>query len=282
MSVRTIGIIGAGAMGRSAAQIAASAGLDVILIDIDGSALDQGITAIERNLDRLVTDRLISATDRVSALSRITRATACDPLANADVVIEAVTDDVRLKTRILKQLDPLLRRDAIVASTTSSISITRLASETAFPERFIGMHFFSPLTGTALVEIVRGLRTSDNTHDVIDTLSLKLGKIPITVKNRPGFIVNRILTPMLNEAFFVLAEGDATPTEIDEGLKLGCNHPVGPLALADIIGLDVVLSVIQSIHRESGDPKYRPAPLLSEMVAANFLGQKSGRGVYRY
>ena len=168
-------------------------------------------------------------------------------------MIEAVTDDVRLKTRILKQLDPLLRRDAIVASTTSSISITRLASETAFPERFIGMHFFSPLTWTALVEIVRGLRTSDNTHDVIDTLSLKLGKIPITVKNRPGFIVNRILTPMLNEAFFVLAEGDATPTEIDEGLKLGCNHPVGPLALADIIGLDVVLSVIQSIHRESGD-----------------------------
>jgi 3-hydroxybutyryl-CoA dehydrogenase len=197
-------------------------------------------------------------------------------------VIEAATENAELKLKILKQIDPLIRPDAIVASNTSSVSITKLASAISHPDRFIGMHFFNPVPVTGLVEIVRGLQTSDATHDIVEALAARLGKSPITVRNSPGFVVNRILLPMLNEAFFVLAEGDANPTEIDDGMKLGCNHPIGPLGLADLIGLDVLLSVMQTIHDEFEDPKYRPAPLLKEMVAAGYLGRKSGRGVYRY
>jgi 3-hydroxybutyryl-CoA dehydrogenase len=197
-------------------------------------------------------------------------------------VIEAATENLELKVKILKQIDQLVRPDAIVATNTSSVSITKLASAISHPDRFIGMHFFNPVPVMALVEIVRGLQTSDATHDAVEALSVKLGKTPITVKSSPGFVVNRLLLPMLNEAFFLLAEGDANPTEIDDGMKLGCNHPIGPLALADLIGLDVLLSVMQTIHDDFGDSKYRPAPLLKEMVAAGYLGRKSGRGVYRY
>jgi 3-hydroxybutyryl-CoA dehydrogenase len=224
----------------------------------------------------------MSATEKNAAVGRITRSIAYDALRSADIVIEATTENFELKVKILKQIDPVIRPDAIVASNTSSVSITKLASVISHPDRFIGMHFFNPVPVMALVEVVHGLQTSEATRDVVEALSAKLGKTPITVKSSPGFVVNRILLPMLNEAFFVLAEGDANPTEIDDGMKLGCNHPIGPLALADLIGLDVLLSVMQAIHEEFGDSKYRPAPLLKEFVAAGYLGRKSGRGVYRY
>ena len=282
MPVRTIGIIGAGTMGSGIAQVSAAAGLNAILVDLNEAAVDKGIATVVRNLDRLVAKGKMSATEKDSAVARITRSIAYDALRPADIVIEAATESLELKLKILKQIDPLVRPDAIVASNTSSVSITKLAAAISRPDRFIGMHFFNPVPVMALVEVVRGLQTSDATHDIVEVLSAKLGKTSITVKSSPGFVVNRILLPMLNEAFFVLAEGDADPTEIDDGMKLGCNHPIGPLALADLIGLDVLLSVMQTIHGEFGDSKYRPAPLLKEMVAADYLGRKSGRGVYRY
>ncbi len=282
MPVSTIGVIGAGTMGSGIAQVAAAAGLNAVLIDVSEAAVDKGVATVVRNLDRLVAKGKMSAAEKGAAVGRITRSIAYDPLRPADIVIEAATENLELKVKILKQIDPLVRPDAIVASNTSSVSITKLASAISHPDRFIGMHFFNPVPVMALVEIVRGLQTSDATHDAVEALSVKLGKTPITVKSSPGFVVNRLLLPMLNEAFFLLAEGDANPTEIDDGMKLGCNHPIGPLALADLIGLDVLLSVMQTIHDEFGDSKYRPAPLLKEMVAAGYLGRKSGRGVYRY
>jgi 3-hydroxybutyryl-CoA dehydrogenase len=282
MPIRTIGIIGAGTMGSGIAQVSATAGLNVVLIDISEAAVDRGVTSIAHNLDRLVTNGKISASDRDTALGRITRSIAYDALKPADLVIEAATENLEVKVNILKQIDPLVRPDAIVATNTSSVSITKLASAISHPDRFIGMHFFNPVPVMALIEIVRGLQTSDLTHDIVEKLSVRFGKTPITVKSSPGFIVNRLLLPMLNEAFFALAEGDASPADIDNGMKLGSNHPIGPLALADLIGLDVLLSVMQTIHDEFGDSKYRPAPLLRELVAAGYLGRKSGRGVYRY
>ena len=282
MPVRTIGIIGAGTMGSGIAQVATAAGLNAVLVDVSEAAVDKGVAIVARNLDRLVAKGKMSATDKDAALDRITRSTAYDALRPADIVIEAATENLELKVKILKQLDPLVRPDAIIASNTSSVSITKLAAAISHPDRFIGMHFFNPVPVMALVEIVRGLQTSDATHDIVEALSEKLGKTAITVKSSPGFVVNRILLPMLNEAFFVLAESDADPTAIDDGMKLGCNHPIGPLALADLIGLDVLLSVMQTIHDEFRDSKYRPAPLLKEMVAAGYFGRKSGRGVYRY
>jgi len=264
------------------AQVAATAGLGLILIDCSEMAIDKGITSTARNLERLVAKGKMSASDKDAALGRITRSTAYDALRPADIVIEVATETLDVKMKILRQIDPLVRPDAIIATNTSSISITKLASAISHPDRFIGMHFFNPVPVMRLIEIARGLQTSDLTHDIVETLAGKLGKTPITVKNSPGFIVNRLLLPMLNEAFFAVAESDASPSDIDEGMKLGCNHPVGPLALADLIGLDVLLSVMQTIHDEFGDSKYRPAPLLKELVAAGYLGRKSGRGVYRY
>jgi 3-hydroxybutyryl-CoA dehydrogenase len=282
MPVRSIGIVGAGTMGSGIAQISATTGLDVVLVDVSEAAVDKGVATVARNLDRLVAKGKMPQTEKDAALGRIARSTALDALRPVDIVIEAATESLELKLKIFKQIDALVRPDAIVASNTSSVSITKLAATVSHPERFIGMHFFNPVPAMALVEIVRGLQTSDATHDLVEALAEKLGKTPITVKSSPGFVVNRILLPMLNEAFFVLAEDDANPTEIDDGMKLGCNHPIGPLALADLIGLDVLLSVMQTIHDEFGDSKYRPAPLLKELVAAGYLGRKSGRGVYRY
>lgn len=282
MPIRTVGIIGAGTMGSGIAQVSATTALNVILVDVSEASVDRGFANVARNLDRLVAKAKLSTTEKDAALGRITRSVDYGALRPADLVIEAATENLDLKMKILKQIDPLVRPDAIVASNTSSVSITKLAAGISHPDRFIGMHFFNPVPVMALVEIVRGLQTSDATRDIVEALSMKLGKTPITVKSSPGFVVNRILLPMLNEAFFVLAEGDADPTEIDEGMKLGCNHPIGPLALSDLIGLDVLLSVMQTIHDEFGDSKYRPAPLLKEMVAAGYLGRKSGRGVYRY
>jgi 3-hydroxybutyryl-CoA dehydrogenase len=282
MPVGTIGIIGAGTMGSGIAQICAAAGLSVSIMDVSDAALEKGVSAIAQNLDRLVGKGKLKSADKEAVLARIKRSTNYDVLAPSDLVIEAATENLDLKQKILKQIDPLIRPDAIVASNTSSVSITKLANAISRPDRFIGMHFFNPVPVMGLVEIVRGLQTSDATLDTVEALSTKLGKIPITVKSAPGFVVNRILLPMLNEALFVLAEGHATATEIDTGMKLGCNHPIGPLALADLIGLDVLLSVMHTMHDEFGDSKYRPAPLLKELVAAGYLGRKSGRGIYRY
>ena len=282
MPVRTIGIIGAGTMGSGIAQVAAIEGLDVVLVDNSEAALEKGFASVTRNLDRLVAKERLTATDKGAAIRRITRSVGYNSLRPADLVIEAATENSALKTTILRQIDPLVRPDAIIATNTSSISITRLASEIGRPERFIGLHFFNPVPVMPLVEVVRGLQTSDATHEAVEALAQQLGKTPITVKNSPGFVVNRILLPMLNEAFFVLAEDEADATSIDDAMKLGCNHPIGPLALADLIGLDVLLSVMQTIHDEFDDSKYRPAPLLKELVAAGYFGRKSGRGVYRY
>jgi 3-hydroxybutyryl-CoA dehydrogenase len=282
MPVRMIGVVGAGTMGSGIAQVASVAGLGVTLVDVSDVAVQKGLDAVKSNLARMVARGKATEAEKEAALGVIRGTTALDGIAPADVVIEAATENFELKVNLLKRIDSLVSAEAIVASNTSSISITKLASVVSHPDRFIGMHFFNPVPIMPLVEIVRGLQTSDATHDTIEALASTLGKKPITVKSAPGFVVNRILLPMINEAFFVLAEGNASATEIDEGMKLGCNHPIGPLALADLVGLDVVLAVMQTIHDEFADSKYRPCPLLREMVAAGYLGRKTGRGVYRY
>jgi 3-hydroxybutyryl-CoA dehydrogenase len=282
MAVHAIAVIGAGAMGSGIAQVAAVAGLGVTLIEVSDAAVEKGLDRVRGNLQKLVAKGKMTQADKEAALGSIRGTTALEDVAPADVVIEAVTENCDVKLDLLQRVDALVRAETIIASSTSSISITKLAAAISHPNRFIGMHFFNPVPVMALVEIVRGLQTTDATHDMAEALALQLGKSPITVKSGPGFLVNRILLPMINEAFFVLAEGDASATEIDEGMKLGCNHPIGPLALADLIGLDVLLAVMQTIHDEFGDSKYRPCPLLREMVAAGYLGRKTRRGVYRY
>jgi 3-hydroxybutyryl-CoA dehydrogenase len=253
-----------------------------VMVDIAQTAVDKGMATIAGSLDRLIKKEKISAGDKDKALGLIQASTNYDDLKGAQLVIEAATENEGLKIKILQQLDGLLAPEVIVATNTSSISITKLAATTQRADRFIGMHFFNPVPMMALVEIIRGLQTSDATHDAVKALAERLGKSPITVKNAPGFVVNRILVPMINEAFFVLAEGLATPEDIDAGMKLGTNQPIGPLALADMIGLDVCLAVMNVYMAEFNDSKYRPAPLLKEMVAAGWLGRKTGRGVYTY
>ena len=282
MQITTVGIIGAGTMGNGIAQACAVSGINVVMVDISDAAVAKGVATVAGSLDRLIKKEKISAADKDAALARIKTSTSYEDLKAAQLVIEAATENYELKLKILKQADALLPPEVIVASNTSSISITKLAAATSRPDRFIGMHFFNPVPMMALVEIIRGLQTSDATHDAVKELALKLGKSPITVKNAPGFVVNRILVPMINEAFFVLAEGLATPEDIDTGMKLGCNHPIGPLALADMIGLDVCLAVMEVYLEQFGDSKYRPCPLLREYVAAGRLGRKTGMGVYSY
>ncbi len=282
MSIQTVGIIGAGTMGNGIAQACATAGVRAIMVDISQAAVDKGLATVASSLDRLVRKEKITDADKAAALGRIQGSTNYDELKRADIVIEAATENFELKVKILKQVDAMLAPGVIVASNTSSISITKLAAATGRADRFIGMHFFNPVPMMALVEIIRGLQTSDATHDAVHALALALGKTPIPVKNAPGFVVNRILVPMINEAFFVLGEGLAEAEAIDAGMKLGCNQPIGPLALADMIGLDVCLAVMEVYLKEFGDSKYRPSPLLKEMVAAGRLGRKTGQGVYRY
>ena len=282
MTIQTVGIIGAGTMGNGIAQACAVSGISVVMVDISDAAVQKGLATVAGSLDRLIKKEKISEADKAAALARIKTSTSYDDLKAAQLVIEAATENYELKLKILKQVDAIVAPEVIVASNTSSISITKLAAATSRADRFIGMHFFNPVPMMALVEIIRGLQTSDATHDAVKALAEALGKSPITVKNAPGFVVNRILVPMINEAFFVLAEGLATPEDSDAGMKLGCNQPIGPLALADMIGLDVCLAVMDVYLTEFGDSKYRPCPLLKEMVAAGRLGRKTGQGVYTY
>ena len=282
MSITTVGIIGAGTMGNGIAQACAVSGIHVVMVDISDAAVAKGIANVSGSLDRLVKKEKITAADKDAALARIQGSTRYEDLKTAQLVIEAATENFDLKVKILKQIDAVVAPEVIVASNTSSISITKLAAVTSRADRFIGMHFFNPVPMMALVEIIRGLQTSDATHAAVQAMAKSLGKTPITVKNAPGFVVNRILVPMINEALFVLSEGLATAEDIDAGMKLGCNQPIGPLALADMIGLDVCLAVMEVYLSEYGDSKYRPCPLLKELVAAGRLGRKTGQGVYTY
>ena len=282
MSIQTVGIIGAGTMGSGIAQACAVAGVRVVMVDIAEAAVAKGLASVDSSLERLLKKDKISQADKDAALARIRTSTQYEDLKSADLVIEAATENHALKIKIIQQLDALLAPEVILASNTSSISITQLAAVTQRADRFIGMHFFNPVPLMALVEIIRGLQTSDDTHATVQELAKRLGKSPITVKNAPGFVVNRILVPMINEAFFVLAEGLASPDDIDAGMRLGCNQPIGPLALADMVGLDVCLAVMDVYLKEFGDSKYRACPLLREMVAAGRLGRKTGQGVYQY
>jgi 3-hydroxybutyryl-CoA dehydrogenase len=253
-----------------------------VMVDVSDAALARGMGAIAGSLDRLVKKDKLKSAERDAVLARVRTATDYAPLSAADLVIEAATENLEIKRGILQRADALLRADAVLATNTSSISITTLAAATAHPERFIGMHFFNPVPVMPLVELIRGLLTSDSTQARAAQFIAAIGKTAINAKNSPGFAVNRILCPMINEAIFALQEGIASAADIDAGMKLGCNHPIGPLALADLVGLDTLLSVMEVFQRDYGDPKYRPAPLLRELVAAGRLGRKSGQGFFSY
>lgn len=281
MDIQTIGIIGAGQMGSGIAQVCAAAGLRVLMRDISDAAVQRGIGAISSNLDRLIKKDKIKEEEKQKILGAIQGTTGLSDLAQADFIIEAAAENIETKFSILKEIDALARADTIIATNTSSISITRLATKVSRPHQFVGMHFFNPAPVMALVEVIRGIQTSDETCAATDVLAKRIGKTPIVVKNSPGFVVNRILVPMINEAVFILQEGLAKTEEIDTGMQLGANHPIGPLALADLIGLDTCLAVMEVLYREFNDPKYRPAPL-REMVDAGYLGRKAKKGFYVY
>ncbi len=281
-TLKTVGVVGAGTMGNGIAQACAVSGLDVVMVDIAESAVARGQATIASSLDRLLKKEKITAADKDAAVKRIQGTTRYEALQSCDLVIEAATENEDLKVKILRQVDALARPDVILATNTSSISITKLAATTSRPGKFIGMHFFNPVPMMTLVELIRGHLTEDATVAAAVALASALGKTPIVVKNSPGFVVNRILCPMINEAVLALQEGLASAEEIDNGMKLGCSHPIGPLALADMIGLDVMLAVMEVFYRDFNDPKYRPALLLKEMVAAGQLGRKSGRGFHTY
>ncbi len=282
MTIKTVGIVGAGTMGNGIAQACAVAGVGALMLDVNPAALEKGVATISGSLDRLLKKEKITAEQKAAAMARVKTTSTLADLAACDYVIEAATENESLKVKILKDLDAALKPETIIATNTSSISITQLAAATKRPDRFIGMHFFNPVPMMALVELIRGLATSDTTLATAQELAKALGKTPITVKNSPGFVVNRILCPMINEAIFCLQEGLATAEDIDAGMKLGTNQPIGPLALADMIGLDIMIAVMNVFYEGFNDPKYRPAPLLKEMVAAGYLGRKTGRGFYTY
>ncbi len=280
--IKSVGVIGAGTMGNGIAQACAMSGMHVVMVDVAEAAVLRGLSAVTHSLDRLHKKEKITAADKNATLKRIKGTTSYDALKRCDFIIEAASENEQLKVGILKEADELARPGVIIASNTSSISITRLASATSRPDKVVGMHFFNPVPLMGLVEVIRGYLTADTTVAVAEGLAKRLGKTPIIVKNSPGFVVNRILCPMINEAVFALQEGLASAEEIDNGMKLGCSHPIGPLALADMVGLDVMLAVMEVFYRDFNDPKYRPALLLKEMVAAGRLGRKTGRGFYAY
>jgi len=282
MSARTVGVIGAGTMGNGIAQVFAQAGFDVIMADVSQNALDRGLAAISNSLSRLVKKGTLNDNDAIQILSRIRGSTQLADLASCELVVEAATENAHIKEKIFRELASIVPASTILASNTSSISLTTIAAWVTQPERVIGMHFMNPVPVMQLVEIIRALQTSDDTHARIHALSLELGKTPVTVKDGAGFVSNRVLMPMINEAAFVLYENLATAEDIDTVMKLGMNHPIGPLALADLIGLDTCLSIMDILHREFRDSKYRACPLLVQLVAAGHLGRKSGKGFYRY
>ena len=281
-NIKRFGVIGAGQMGRGIAQVAAQSGLEVPLLDVSREAADKGKERIERTLGRLVEKGRVDASERDATLSRIHPTDSYDDLSDADFVIEAATENIDLKQKIFQKADSVMKGEAILASNTSSISLTKLAAATSRPEKVIGMHFMNPVPVMKLVEIVRALQTSDETYQSTRAMSDQMGKTLVTTKDMPGFIVNRMLIPFLNEACFALQEGLGTVEDIDTGAKLGLNHPMGPFELADLIGLDTVLYIAEVLHREFGDDKYRPPAILRNYVAAGWLGRKSGRGFYEY
>ncbi|MGY2258026.1 3-hydroxybutyryl-CoA dehydrogenase [Pseudomonas sp. SDO55104_S430] len=282
MNLQNIGVIGAGTMGNGIAQVCALAGFNVTLLDISESALQKAVATVGKNLDRQVTKETLTQEQKAAALDKIRTSTDYSQLANAQLVIEAATENLELKLRVLQQIAAQVSADCVIASNTSSLSITQLAASVSQPERFIGLHFFNPVPVMGLIEVIRGLQTSDATHALALHMATALGKTAITAGNRPGFVVNRILVPMINEAILVFQEGLASAEDIDAGMRLGCNQPIGPLALADLIGLDTLLAILQAFYDGFNDSKYRPAPLLKEMVAAGYLGRKTGRGFHAY
>jgi 3-hydroxybutyryl-CoA dehydrogenase len=282
MTIQKVGVIGAGQMGNGIAHVAALAGRDVVLLDVDAAFVEKGRKTIEKNMGRLVEKGKVTAEAGAAALARVKTGTDLGLLADVDLVVEAIVEDEAVKHDLFRKVDTIAKPGAILASNTSSISITRLAAVTKRPESFIGMHFMNPVPVMQLVEVIRGIATSDETAAAVVAAAKELGKTPIECRDFPGFVANRVLMPMINEAVFAVHEGVATPEAVDSIMKLGMNHPMGPLTLADFIGLDTCLSILRVLHKGLGDDKYRPCPLLVQMVDAGWIGKKSGRGFHRY
>ena len=282
MSIKTVGVVGAGTMGNGIVQVCAAAGLKVIMQDIGEAQVKRGLDTVAGSLDRLIKKEKITADDKQSTLANIDTTTSLEALADVDIVIEAATENEALKLELFEQLDQICKADTILASNTSSISLTRIAGATQRAGQVIGMHFMNPVPMMALVEVIRALQTTDETYRVVHELSEFIGKVPVEAKDSPGFVANRILIPMINEAAYVYYEGLASAAGIDEIMKLGMAHPMGPLMLADLIGLDTCYAVIKVLHEGFGDSKYRPCPIWQQMVDAGYLGRKSGRGFYNY